>query len=261
MSLNTHSKIYYGHTVDDTNSFVDFDEGGGEIFAELNAGSYTLTEYVDELSRALNEAGALTYTVSVDRATRKITIAATGDFSLLPATGTHQGVSALTMAGFTVAAGDLSGESTYTGDAASGSCYTTQFKLQSFLAAADNQEATYATVNESASGALEVFSFGEKSFIEFNIRFATSRSLPEGSPIRNNPTGHEDLQALMRYLRRKAPVEFIPNESATGTFTRVVIESTPEDPKGLKYKLKELYDKNLPGFFETGLLRFRVTEG
>jgi hypothetical protein len=39
-----------------------------------------------------------------------------------------------------------------------------------------------------------------------------------------------------------------------------MLESTPEDAKGLKYKLKELYGQGLPGYFETGVLKFRVLE-
>ena len=90
MSLNTMIKFYFGHNVTSSNSKLDFQEGAGsELTATLNVGDYSLTEYATELQRALNDAGALTFTVTVARATRYVTIAATGAFTLLAATGTN----------------------------------------------------------------------------------------------------------------------------------------------------------------------------
>lgn len=256
MSLTTHSKIYYGHTVDETNNAIDFKEGVPELNATLNTGEYTLEDYATEVERALNVAGALTYVVTVNRSTRRLTISAGAVFSLLISSGSRVGTTAFTMMGFTGA--DLTGLSSYTGNAASGSSFSTQFILQDHVPSSNFIRSIDATVNKAASGRVEVFRYGTERFIEFSLKFITNIVQPSGGPIRNSATGVADTLALMDYLVTKAPVEFMPDESAPGTFQNVFLESTPEDSKGVGYKLKELYDRGLPGYFETGVLRFRV---
>lgn len=257
MSLLTHSKIYFGTVVDDTNYNLDFDEGGSELTAVLEIGSYTLEQLADEISRALNEAGALTYTVTVNRTTRVFTISAGSNFTLRIASGSHLGTTAFGLAGFTGA--NVTGDDSYTGNAAVGSVFTTQFILQSYVGSEDSQAATYGTVNKSASGKVEVVSFGTESFVEFNVKYATAIAMA-GDVIRNSATGVSDLQALMQYLITKGPCEFMPDEDVPATFQNLLLESTADDSKGLKYKLREMYGQGLPGFFETGLLKFRVVE-
>lgn len=257
MSLTTHSKFYYDYVVSDDALYIDFSEGASELTATLDIGSYSLTDFVAELSRALNAAGALDYTVTLNRTTRKITIAASGDFELLVSTGSHEGTSAFGLAGFSGA--DLTGEDSYEG-AAAGSAYTTQFILQSYVSPDDFQDSTYGSVNKSASGKLEVISFGTETFVEANLKYATNYEHGADAPIRSNATGVADLRALMQYLTTKGPLEFMPDEDTPNTFYTVVLESTPDDNKGLRYKLKELYGQGLPGYFETGTLKFRVLE-
>ena len=429
MSLLTHSKFYYGYEVTPAALYLDFDEGGGELTATLEIGSYTLTEFVAEVARALNEAGANTYTVTVDRATRIITIAADSSTDLLVEAGSHLGTTAWGLLGFTTnasiitggggggggfnfenvvnasttadtvtnttapgdvwnagatsvesAAGDgyvefktnaidggtmtgftegftgtfytqidyaiylpgpgenvqifesgaqvASGLGTYTNsdvmrverigttiyyknsgntiytsgnpsadplyfqtsingpsgapgdfggivdivtdfvstatdaiaDVAAGSEYVTQFILQSHVKSEHSQGATYATLNKSASGKVEVVKFGDEYFMEANIKYATDYLYGASTPIRNNATGVADLNAFLIYLISKGPIEFMADEDAPETFEKMILESTPDDSKGLKYKLKELYGQGLPGYFETGVLKFRVAE-
>jgi hypothetical protein len=256
MSLTTHSKIYYGHTVDSTNNAIDFNEGGPELNATLDTGEYTLEDFVTEVERALNEVGGQVYTVTVNRTTRLITISAPGTFSLLIASGSRVGTTAYTLVGFTGA--DLGPATSRTGDSPSGFEYVTQFILQSHVPSDKFIKSIDATVNKTASGRVEVFRYGTERFIEFNIKFATDISMPSGGPIRNNASGVSDLVALMDYLITKAPVEFMPDEDTPGTFQNVFLATTPEDSSGVGHKLKELYDRGLPGYFETGVLRFRV---
>ncbi len=258
MSLQTHSKFFYGFTVSDENLNLDFDEGGSELTATLNIGDYTLTDYANEISRALNEAGAFTYSVSVNRTTRKITISAGSAFTLRIASGTHIGTTAFTTAGFTGA--NVTGSTSYTGNVEAGTEYTTQFMLQSYVGPEDFQDAIFGTVNQSASGAIEVVTFGQLRFIEMNLRFATDIDHGASTVIRTNATGVDDLRALMQFLTSKAPLEFMPDEDDPGTFFSILLESTTDDQKGLKYKLKEQYDKGLPDYFDTGVLKFRVIE-
>lgn len=257
MSLTTRSKFYYGFETDSDALYLDFDEGGGELTAEYRVGSYSLTEFADETERALNDAGALTYTVTVDRATRVVTIAATGVFALRVASGTHGGATVFGLLGFTGA--NRTGSASYAGNTGAGFSYSTQFVPQSYVGPNDFQASAYGSVNKSASGKIEVVSFGIERFARMDLKFCTDLPQITNGPIRNNPTGLADLQALMQFLVTKAPVEFIPDESDPTTFLTLSLESTPDDSKGLKYQLRELYDKGLPGYFDTGLLLFRLT--
>lgn len=258
MSLNTHSKFYYGYAVSSAALNVDFSEGGPDLLAVLNINDYTMTDFCAELERALNEAGALEYTVSVNRATRIISISASGNFELLVSSGAHAGTSIFDVIGFTGA--DRTGDDSYAANQASGNVYNTQFILQSHIGSEDYQDATYATINKSASGKVEVVSFGNESFVEFNIKFATDKEIGSGSVVRTNTTGVDDLRALMRFFVSKAPFEFMQDEDDSNAFQSLMLEATADDSKGLKFKLKEMYGMGLPGFFETGVMKFRVNE-
>ncbi len=257
MSLATLSKFYYGHTIDDDNDLLDFDEGGSELTAELDIGEYTLEEFAEEIQRALNEAGALTYTVTVNRTTRIITVAATGNFTLLVTTGSNIGTSPWALMGFT---SNKTGDDSYAADAASGYVYSPQFLLQNYVPAEDNRTAIHSNVSESANGDQEVVRFGIIQMIEMNIRWCTNIAQPSGGPITNNATGLEDVRELMEYLITKAPIEFMPNANAPATFYKVVLDSTKADKKGCGFKLKERYDRGMPGYYDTELLTFRVLE-
>lgn len=256
MSLKTFSKFYYGHEVTTENNLLDFDEGSGEVTAELEAGFYSLTEYAAEIQRALNDAGALTYTVTIDRDLRELTISASAVFSLLVTTGSHVGASVWAMAGFSGA--DRTGASTYTGDLASGSVYYPQFILQDHIASDKWRQAADASVNRSASGRVEVVKFGSIKYVQFSIKFATDIDQGYGGPIRSNPNGVSDLEAFMNYLITKGPFEYMPDESDSATFETLILEASPDFSEGTGFKLKELYDKNLPEVFETGILKARV---
>jgi hypothetical protein len=256
--ITTWSKFYYGYDVTADNNQLDFSEGGSELTAEIAVGSYTPTDFCTAVKTALDTAGALTYTVTFNRSTRKITIAATGTFQILKATGTHIGTSPFTLMGFT-GAGDLTGTNTYTGASVSGDIYSPQFKLQDYISSDDYQQAVDATVNKTASGRVEVVKFGTESFIECNITFVTDRTV-DGTVIRSNATGVADLRRFLQYLVTKGPCEFIPDEDTVSTYQKVMLESTPDSDKGTGYRIKELYDKGLSHVYQTGKLKFRVLE-
>ena len=200
-----------------------------------------------------------TYVVTFDRATRKITIEANGNFDLLCTTGSHSGSAPWGMMGFSTAQ-DLTGADEYTGQLEAGDVYRPQFWLQDYIPSTDWQEAVDATVNETATGEVNVTQFGIRKFIQMNIKFATNLNLGPRSIVRRNPTGKEDLTRFMQYITSKAPVEFIHDENSPSTYETIVLESTPENQKGVGFKLKELYDQNFPDCYQTGLLKFRVQE-
>lgn len=257
MSLRTFSKFYYGHTVDETNNKINFKEGGGaELTATLNIGSYSLTDYCAEIKRALDVAGALTYTVTVSRTTRIITVATTSTISLLTTSGTNASESAFSMMGFSGA--DKTGSSSYAGSGASGSVYSPQFILQDHISSDNWQQSVDAVVNKSASAQIEVVRFGIESFIQFSIKFATNINQPSAGPITSNTSGVSQLVTFMQYLITKAPIEYMENSSNPSTYETIILESTPDSQSGTGYKLKEMYDKGLPGYFETPILKMRV---
>lgn len=255
MSLDTFSIFYYGHSITDENYLLDVDEGSGDFQVELPVGSYTLTEFVDILESALNDAGTLTYTVSLTRASREITISATASFDLLVSTGPSVGTSAWSLIGFS--GSDRTGASTYTGNLPSGSAYEPQFILQDHVPPENYKKSVMATVNESASGDLEIVRFGSVRGVQFNIKYATDIPM-DGKIIKNNPSGVSDLNSFMDYITDGNKIEMMPDISDRSTFDTLIIESTQQSRDGIEYRLKELYDKGLPRFFETGVLSFRV---
>ena len=256
MTLKTSSIFYYGHTIDDTNYSIDFDEGSGEIQASLDIGDYTFEEFAAELEKALNAASTLPqiYTVTANRASQTLTIDSVANFELLTTSGSRLGTTAFTLAGFTGA--DKTGDNSYTSDLKSGLSYIPPFILQSH-AASENIEGFIApTVNLSASGQVEVIKFGTENFMECNITMVSDYPQDE-RVIVTNLNGISDLREFMRYLITKAKVEYMANIGDRDTFEKLLLESTSEGETGTSFRLKELYDQGLVGYFETGLLKFR----
>lgn len=258
MSLTTFSKFYFGHTVTTLNGSIDFSEGGPELQATLNPGDYTLEEYVVEVKRAMDAVGGQAYTVEVNRSSRVITISASGNFSLLTDTGTRTGSGAWSMMGYSDAA-DYTGTNTYDGDFGSGTEYLPQSILIDHIPAENFVEKTDAAVNESASGRVQVVTFGTTRFIQLQIRLATDLVIGSCQPqIETQANGVQNLRDFMDYIVTKAKFEFIPNRSVAGTFYKVILESTPKSRQGTAYQLDEL--KNAPGYFSTGKMVLRVVQ-
>lgn len=257
MGLKTYSSFIYGHNITESNYFIDFSEDGiNEKVAEIQIGSYTLTGFVDAMLTAMNKVGDQEYTASLDRFTRKITIEASSNFDLYITTGTHSEISAFQLMGFT---SDKSGSNSYTSDIASGFEYKPQFILQQYIDFEDNVKTSNSSVNESASGIVEVVSFGKVKFMECNITLATD-IVPQTAII-ENPNGVSDLRSFMNYLINKYKVEFIKDISDYNSYTSCILESTTDDSKGTAFKLYELYSRKLFGYYETRNLKFRSLEG
>lgn len=255
MSLTTFSKFYYGHTIDSTNSSIDFNEGSGPLLAVLNRGDYSLTNFLAEIKRAMEAVGTNTYTVSVDRATRKITISTGSNFSLLVSSGTHLGTSAFGLMGFT--GSDRTGASTYQGNAGSGFEYKPQAILFDHIAPENWVDKNDAVVNSSASGRVQAVSFGTVRYAQLNIKLATNKTVSANQVgIENQVNGLDNLRAFMEYGITKAEFEFIPDRDTPSSFYRVLLDRTEDAKDGTSFKLKEL--KGGPGYFESGKLVLRV---
>lgn len=253
MTVQTLSAWNFGHTITESNRSLNFNEGSGELLAELSIGAYSLEDFATEVARVMTNTGTQDYTVTVDRVTRFITISATSNFDLLAATGSNVATSVWLLLGYSAV--DLTATNSYEGDLPSGSQYSTQFILQRFVDFNDKQRAANSTVNESASGNVEVIKYGNIKLMECNITLATN-IIPQ-EVIVENATGVDDLRTFLEYAITKAPLEFIPDIDTPTTFTKCLLESTQEDSKGTGFFLRELYSRGLTGYFETGTTRFR----
>lgn len=260
MSISTRSIFYYGHTIDETNNLLDFDEGSGQLTAEIPVGSYSLEELAQQLASSMSEASTLpqTYEASVNRSERKITISSTSTFSLLIDTGTSA-TSVYALAGFT--GSDRTGSTSYEGDSASGKAYKPQFTLQKYISFDKFQTAASASLNKSASGRTELITFGREEFSEFEIKWTNNIDQGKGGPIETNLTGVEDLIDFLQDITKKNVFEYMPdrdNVDIEGTgFFKCILESTEESKEGTGYRLKELINRGLPGYYDTGNIKIR----
>lgn len=252
MSITSYSGFTYGHNITSANDYLNFDDGVGEVGAQIDVGAYTLNDFLGKVLEAFNAEGTQEYTGSIDRITRKITIEALANFDLLVTTGTQSTISAYALMGFT---SDKTGSNTYESDVASGSFYEPQFLLQTYVAFEDNIKTAKASVNETANGTVEVVSFGKNEFMECNITLATD-IVPQGA-IKENPTGVSDLRAFLNYAINKNPMEFVFDLENPDVFESCLLEKTGSDSKGTGFKLNELYARKLVGYFETKTLTFR----
>lgn len=248
--LSTMSKWYYGHYIDQTNNILPFNDGTAKV-ATLKVGDYSLTEFVTEVARALNAASSLTFTTSVDRSTRLITITGSSNFELSIASGAS--ANPFSLIGFTGI--DRTGASTYTGNIASGSEFKPQLKLQKFIDFGDNQVASYSNVAKSANGTVEVVSFGTDDFMTCEVAYQTNNNTT-GSAIEYQASGLDNLRTFLQYATQKRKMEFIPDRDTAGTYTKCILESTNASGDGTGYRLNE-YLGRMPGFFSSGTLKFR----
>lgn len=256
MSLKVHSLFFYGHKIDENNNFICFKEGAGdEKIAEIPVGSYTLTKCLDVITAALNAASSLDWAYSIDRATRIVTFTSSGTASILFGTGSLALNSPAALLGFP--ATDILNATSFVGSEATGYSYSPQFPLQNYTDKTKNKKLVNAVVNKSASGdAVSVQSFGIDRFIKMNIKYITNQ--PSDGLLRNNPNALQEAKDFMDYVVEKNPVEFMEDENDPDTFDRVYLDSSGMDMNGTSYELVEYVDRNLPEFYETGLLTFKL---
>lgn len=260
MAIGTFSTFYYGTKITTTNFRINFRENVDELTAEVEQGTYSLIEFLGAIKNAMEAASQLPqeYVISVNRSTRQITITAAAPFELLLSSGSQVGTSPFALMGFTQGV-DLTGATSYAGASGAGSEYTTQFPLQDYVLGDHNQERIDPSVNESASGRIEVVSFGIRKIFEMSFKYITD-FVQDGKVIRNNPTGIADAVDFFENITDKGPFEFMPDSANRSTFFKVLLESTSGSKNGTGFKLKELTGQNLPGYFETNRVKLRVVE-
>lgn len=261
--IDTRSKFYYGFAINANpyNGNMNIDEGIGEVTFSIAVGSYTLSTLVNALRTTLLAQGTLNYEVFVDRQTRRITISADQNFDLLTNTGQNRASSVWELIGFDTTQ-DLTGASSYTSSGPAGREYVPQFFLQSYVSKEDFQAKQQSRKNVASNGTtVEVISFGIAKFIEFDIKFITSRvDISDGVNILHNPNGLEDARDFFQDITGLSEFEFMPNSDQAGDFSRCILESMPGFADGTGYKLKELFSSNLRDIYETGIIKLRVVE-
>lgn len=257
MSITTYSKFYYGITISEDNCKMDFDEGGGELTATLEYGTYTPEEIADEVAAQLNATGSFTYTCTFDRSNRKLTITSSSSVEMLFLSGSNAAESAYETLGFSTAA-DVT-NTTFTAASVLGSQYLPQFILQSYVPVENFIEQQNATVNETVTGRQELITFGDTYMTRFNITMCTDISQPSDGPIISNASGVAAVTDFLYWLTKKNKVEFMPNANASG-YINLVLDASVASKNGTTMRLKELYDKGLCGYYETELLTFRKVD-
>lgn len=263
MSMSTFSLFYFGIEITRANNKIDFAEGVDVYTATLRYGTYTMTEFAEEIERAMNAAGAdYTYSCSVNRTTRILTITkqsipSIATWYFLFGTGDNAFLSPASLMGFTAA--DTAAATSQAGSSGMGSRYEPQFKLQDYVGPDFQKELVNAVVNESSTGVFEVVSFGTKRMISLNSKWITDRT-NDGTLIKNISGSVATAQAFMAYLMKKGKVEFMPDISDVDTYYDLICEKMAGSQAGTGYLLKEHTGKNLPGWYETGVLTFRVIE-
>jgi hypothetical protein len=140
----------------------------------------------------------------------------------------------------------------------SGSEYKPQFLLQKYTPFEKNKSFAQAKVNQSASGVVEVISFGSVEIMECRIEFITDINQGTGStPIETDLNGVDNTLDFLNYCITKGNIEFIPDRDAPNTYQKCLLESTSSNRNGTGFKLNELTGRRLTGYFSSGLLRFR----
>jgi hypothetical protein len=254
MSITTKSKWYYGFYLDNSNKYLNLDEGTGEGTISI-VGDYTATGFAQKLQDTLNQDLTLEYTVSFDRETRIFTISANGTFTVLCETGSNVDQSFCSLIGFTDEADAPA--SSLLSDEVAGFEYVPQFYLQKYIDFADNEESVTSTVNLSADGQnVEVIDYGTQQFMECEIKFAND-GLTTASEIDTDANGVANLRSFLSYMRRKRRAEFMPDKDTPSAFTNCILESTDKSQAGTAFQLKEMYGQGLPNYYESGKLKFR----
>lgn len=256
MALSGNSLFYYGYTITSLNQNLNFDEGTGELLAQISIGSYTATELADAVKTAMDAVGQNVYTVTFNRASRTFTITTDQAFDLLTNTGSQFGTSIFSLLGFNLTL-DVTAQLSYESQGPSGDFYLTQFPPQSYVEPGEFVEKIEPTVNETASGQIESITFGDRLFTRFTLNFITNRAVG-GGPIRQNLTGVDDAKRFLRFCITKAPLEFMPNSNNTGEFFKVILSDSGVGRDGTGFLLQEKTAENLPGYYDTSLLTFRV---
>jgi len=256
MAIKTFSIFYYGLEITSENNILNFLEpnaGNVELVATIDPGTYVYSDLLTKIKTAMDAVGDETYTITIDRPSKQITITGTDTFELLIGTGAQKGLSPFALLGFTGSI-DLTGSSAYISDSESGRSYSPQFQLQDYTPAGNFKKRQDASVNQSASGLVETISFGLVGFFKMSFNFITDL-IQDGNVIKTNTNGISDMNSFMVEITKKGQFEFMPDMDDRDAYHKVILESVSGSKDGTGYELKELVAQNLPGYYKlTGIV-------
>jgi len=253
MALRDKSLFLFGFEVNPLNSSLDFRSSmGGPIrLATLQVGFYSLTDLMREIKRAMEAADPLnTYTITADRTVNsgtenRVRIATSGMYlDLLFGSGPRVASSIAPTIGF--AAVDLSAALFYIGTATAGIALVSEYTPYNYTPPTI-QRSIFGAVNIAADGTKEAIVWQVQRFFEMNFKYE-----PEAKVV-------TDWSDLMTWAIQQKPLEYTPEVSTPNVFFNCTLESTPEDAKGLAFKMKEMLP-DFPFNYTTGMLKFRVKE-
>ena len=256
--IPTKSKFYFlTESVTRSNFKIDFTDTASNTVREatMQLGPYSPFELGVEIQRAMNEASTEDYTVTFNRTTRKYTISSASNFSLLASSGANVTSDIFQLAGFD--SSDKSGSNSYVSDNAVGVEYIPQFPIQQYVSTEDFQEKIKPSVNTSASGRVEVVSFGIVKYAEMNIKYITDLPQGTGGIIDNDSNAVSKARTFLQTLIQKRNCEFMEDRDNPSNFEIFLLEKSSRSGQGVGYLLKELLSQSLAGYFETGKLTFR----
>lgn len=252
----TRSAFFYGYQATFSAQYIDFNEGSGALVATIPVGSYSISELCAQITLQMSASGALTYSCTIDRAARIITISGSGSFSLLNSTGANVGSNILLNLGF--AGIDYSSVTSVDSTSAAIEEYRPQRRLQDYIPTDDWKELVNATVNKAANGNTQVQSFGDFYFMQCNITLATNIPQGENGDIENNLNGHDELKSFMDHITNKNKIEFMPDRSNLDVFQKLLCEKTAASTDGIGYKLREKWDVGAAGYYDSGIILFKL---
>ena len=105
----------------------------------------------------------------------------------------------------------------------------------------------FGAVNIAADGTKEAVVWQIQKFFEMNFKHE-----PEAKAI-------TEWSEFLTWAIQQKPLEYTPEISSPTVFFDCTLESTPEDGKGLGFKMKEQLPE-FPFYYSTGMLKFRVKE-
>lgn len=253
MALTAQSLFLHGIEVTQENSSLDFraSSGGPELMATLQLGFYSLSSLLIEIVRALQEVdGDNEYSVTADRTVsagteNRISITSDGAYlDLLFDTGSRAGSSIAPLIGFD--ASDYTGAVTYSGSSTSGTAVVTNLVGYNFLPP-EFYRKNFGSVNVSAGGSKESIVFAVQKFWQARFKY-----IPYATVV-------AEWVDLMTWMMLQREIEFTPEISNPNVFYVGTLETTSSDSKGMAYQLAEMLPQ-FPNFYDTGLMKFRVTE-
>ena len=255
MALATIPAFYYIDGIDSNNrngNFIEPNVGPTELTAVVADGDRSITDLMNAVQIAFNNAANADITVTFDRVTRLVTIASTDDIDLLVTTGSNAANSFWSLIGFTT---DRTGGTTYVGDQPIATVYSPQFLAQNYVSFDDYEDNIEESINESAGGVVEAVTFTRIAKMEINFTQIQDRPRSKNSAIRNNPNARAEARALLRFLANKTELEFMEDRDNPAVFSKVLLESIRGNSAGTGFKLRELLPQ--VDVFETGLMTFR----